>query len=99
MCFELKGPIALKVLTASGWNPPPGTRKLHGDLMYLYVVTLEDKRYHITSSTRGFYVNQSTEEEFNPKPANPKLVYHSLIDLLNQISATFKRNFTLIQRK
>jgi protein TIF31 len=87
------------VLTASGWNPPPGTRKLHGDLMYLYVVTLEDKRYHITSSTRGFYVNQSNEEEFNPKPANPKVVYHSLIDLLNQISPTFKRNFSLIQRK
>lgn len=67
--------------------------------MYLYVVTLEDKRYHITSSTRGFYVNQSNEEEFNPKPANPKVVYHSLIDLLNQISPTFKRNFSLIQRK
>ncbi len=87
------------MLTASGWNPPPGTRKLHGDLMYLYVVTLEDKRYHITSSTRGFYVNQSNEEEFNPKPATPKVVYHSLIDLLNQISPTFKRNFSLIQRK
>ena len=67
--------------------------------MYLYVITLEDKRYHITSSTRGFYVNESTEEEFNPKPANPKVVHHSLIDLLNQISPTFKRNFALIQRK
>lgn len=67
--------------------------------MYLYVITLEDKRYHITSSTRGFFVNESTEEEFNPKPANPKVVYHSLIDLLNQISPTFKRNFALIQRK
>ena len=67
--------------------------------MYLYVVTLEDKRYHITSSTRGFFINQSTEEEFNPKPANPKLVYHSLIELLNQISPTFKRNFANIQKK
>ncbi|CAG2106044.1 unnamed protein product [Medioppia subpectinata] len=96
---EQKGPIALKVMTSSGWNPPPGTRKLHGDLMYLYVITIEDKRYHITSSTRGFFVNESTEEEFNPKPANPKVVYHSLIDLLNQISPTFKRNFSSIQRK
>ena len=49
----------LKVLTYSGWNPPPGHRKLHGDLIYLYVVTLEDKRYHITASSRGFYINQS----------------------------------------
>ena len=31
---------------------------LSGDLLYLYVVTLEDKRYHITASTRGFYLNQ-----------------------------------------
>lgn len=91
--------MALKVLTASGWNPPPGTRKLHGDLMYLYVVTCEDKQFHITSSTRGFYVNESTDEEFNPKPAFPKVVYHSLIDLLNQISPIFKRNFALIQKK
>lgn len=94
-----QGPQALKVLTASGWNPPPGTRKLHGDLMYLYVVTLEDKRFHLTASTRGFYVNMSSEEEFNPRAANPKLVYHSLIDLLGQISPMFKRNFAIIQKK
>ncbi|RWS13928.1 hypothetical protein B4U79_14102 [Dinothrombium tinctorium] len=96
---EHKNLTALKVLTMSGWNPPPGTRKLHGDLMYLYVITLEDKRFHITASTRGFYVNQSTEEEFNPKPASPKLVYHSLVDLLSQLSSSFKRNFSLIQKK
>lgn len=90
---------ALKVLTISGWNPPPGTRKLRGDLMYLYVVTMEDKRFHITASSLGFFVNQSTEEEFNPKPASPKHVYHSLPDLLGQISPIFKRNFSVIQKK
>ncbi|XP_054711903.1 clustered mitochondria protein homolog [Uloborus diversus] len=90
---------ALKVLTISGWNPPPGLRKLRGDLLYLYVVTMEDKRLHITASTRGFYINQTTDEEFNPKPANPKLVYHSLVDLLGQVSPTFKRNFSIIQKK
>ena len=67
--------------------------------MYLFVVTLEDKRFHITASTRGFYVNLSTEEDFNPKPIGPKVVYHSLIDLLNQMSPLFKRNFALIQKK
>ncbi|CAN8015169.1 unnamed protein product [Ixodes persulcatus] len=96
---EQKNYQALKVLTTSGWNPPPGPRKLHGDLMYLYVVTLEDKRYHITASTRGFYVNESTEEEFNPRPSSPKHVFHSLVDLLGQVSASFKRNFALIQKK
>lgn len=76
-----------------------GYRKLHGDLIYLYAVTLEEKRLHITACTRGFYINQSTDEEFNPKPANPNHLSHSLIELLSQVSPSFKRNFTLLQRK
>ncbi|CAB0018212.1 unnamed protein product [Nesidiocoris tenuis] len=88
-----------QVLTTSGWNPPPGYRKLHGDLMYLYVVTIEDKHYHITGCTRGFFLNQSTEEEFNPKPAVPSHLCHSLIELLNQLSPAFKRNFGILQKK
>ncbi|CAM1301374.1 CLUH (predicted), partial [Pycnogonum litorale] len=96
---EQKGPQALKVLTTNGWNPPPAQRKMKGDLLYLYVVTLEDKRFHITACTRGFYVNQSTEEEFNPRAINPKQVCHSLVDLLGQLSPSFKRNFVTMQRK
>lgn len=42
----------------SSWNPPPGNRKMHGDLIYLNVLTIEDKELNITSSTRGFYLNQ-----------------------------------------
>ena len=96
---EQKGPCALKVLTLSGWNPPPGIRKLRGDLTYLYVATLEEKRFHITASTRGFYVNCSTDDEFDPRPADPRSVFHSLIDLLNSISPSFKKNFALILKK
>jgi len=55
---EQKGPQTVKVLTTSGWNPPPGYRKMHGDLMYLYLVSLEEKHYHITACARGFFVNQ-----------------------------------------
>jgi len=89
----------LKVLTPSGWNPPPGYRKLHGDLLYLQVITAEEKHYHITASTRGFFVNHCTEEEFNPKAASPSYLSHSLIELLNQISPMFKRNFALLQKR
>lgn len=96
---DLKGPQCLKVLTYTGWNPPPGNRRMHGDLLYLYVLTLEDKKYHITASTRGFYVNQSTEDEFNPKAAQQKFLSHSLVDLLNQISPSFKRNFSILLKK
>ncbi|XP_021934846.1 clustered mitochondria protein homolog [Zootermopsis nevadensis] len=96
---EQKGPQTVKVLTTSGWNPPPGFRKMHGDLMYLYLVTLEEKHYHITACARGFFVNQSSEEYFNPKPATPSHLCHALIELLNQISPAFKRNFSILQKK
>ncbi|KAL8614005.1 hypothetical protein ACOMHN_023240 [Nucella lapillus] len=96
---DSKGPQCLKVLTYSGWNPPPGNRRMHGDLLYLYVVTLEDKRYHITASTRGFYLNQSTEDLFNPRAAQPRYLSHSLIELLNQISPSFKRTFSLLLKR
>uniref|UniRef100_A0A4W6DN04 Clustered mitochondria protein homolog n=1 Tax=Lates calcarifer TaxID=8187 RepID=A0A4W6DN04_LATCA len=83
----------LKVLTMSGWNPPPGNRKMHGDLMYLYIVTVEERHVSVTASTRGFYLNQSTTYTFNPKPANPSFLSHSLVELLSQISPAFKKNF------
>ncbi|KAH8259130.1 hypothetical protein KR038_004015 [Drosophila bunnanda] len=94
-----KGPQALKVLTTSAWNPPPGPRKLHGDLMYLYVVTMEDKRFHISACSKGFYINQSTDDTFNPKPENPSHLSHSLIDLLSHISPSFRRAFQTIQKR
>ncbi|XP_066588334.1 clustered mitochondria protein homolog [Prorops nasuta] len=96
---EQRCPPCLKVLTTSGWNPPPGYRKLHGDLMYLHVVTLEDKQYYLTACARGFFVNQSTKEVFNPKPATPSHLCHSLIELLNQLSPSFKRGFAAMQKR
>ncbi|XP_056139032.1 clustered mitochondria protein homolog [Lampris incognitus] len=89
----------LKVLTMSGWNPPPGNRKMHGDLMYLYMVTVEERHVSVTASTRGFYLNQSTTYTFNPKPANPSFLSHSLVELLSQISPAFKKNFTALQKR
>ncbi|KAM3965120.1 LOW QUALITY PROTEIN: clustered mitochondria protein homolog [Aphomia sociella] len=96
---ENKAPQCLKVLTTSGWNPPPGPRKMCGDLLYLHVITLEDRHFHITACPRGFYLNQSTEEVFNPRPSNPALLCHSLIELLSIVSPAFKRNFALVQKR
>ncbi|KAK5858736.1 hypothetical protein PBY51_002854 [Eleginops maclovinus] len=89
----------LRVLTMSSWNPPPGNRKMHGDLMYLNVMTMEDKELNITSSTRGFYLNQSTAFNFNPKPAVPKILCHSLVELLSQVSPAFRKTFSALQKK
>uniref|UniRef100_A0A8D8TJC4 Clustered mitochondria protein homolog n=1 Tax=Cacopsylla melanoneura TaxID=428564 RepID=A0A8D8TJC4_9HEMI len=45
-------------------------------------------------------VFRSSGEEFNPRPAYPSHLNHSLIDLLSQVSSSFKRNFsTLIKRR
>ncbi|CAL8280497.1 unnamed protein product [Arctogadus glacialis] len=89
----------LRVLTVNSWNPPPGNRKMHGDLMYLNVVTVEGRDLNITASTRGFYLNQSTAFTFNPKPALPKTLSHSLVELLSQVSPVFRRTFSTLQRK
>ena len=94
-----KQPACLKQLTFSGWNPPPGKRKMKGDLMYLHVITVEDKRYHLTASLKGFFVNQSTDDAFNPKQDTAHKMQHSLVDLFNTLSNTFKKNFLAIQKK
>uniref|UniRef100_A0A8B9H9U4 Clustered mitochondria protein homolog n=1 Tax=Astyanax mexicanus TaxID=7994 RepID=A0A8B9H9U4_ASTMX len=90
----------LKVLTMSGWNPPPGNRKMHGDLMYLFIVTVEERHVSITASTLFLNIKiMSTTYTFNPKPANPSFLSHSLVELLSQISPAFKKNFTALQKK
>ncbi|CAH2295223.1 clustered mitochondria homolog [Pelobates cultripes] len=96
---DSKPPQCLKSLMMSGWNPPPGNRKMHGDLMYLSVITMEDHHINITASNRGFYINQSTAEVFNPKPASPSHLCHSIVELLNQVSPAFKKNFATLQKK
>ncbi|KAJ1914549.1 Intracellular distribution of mitochondria [Mycoemilia scoparia] len=63
-----KLPKCLKQLVLSGWNPVPRYRQLRGDLLYLLVTTLEGESYHITASTKGFFVNQSSLTRFNPSP-------------------------------
>ena len=60
---ECKGPVCLRAMALSGWNPPPGNRRLQGDLIYLVVVTAEDKKFHITSSTRGEAEREVAEVE------------------------------------
>nr|VZH94976.1 unnamed protein product [Spirometra erinaceieuropaei] len=90
----------LRQLNYSNWNPPPPPRRLAGDLVYLVVHTLEDKRCHITACSRGFFVNQTTDDVFNPKPVQNAYVAHSLIDLLKQLSPAFKKSFeNLLKRR
>lgn len=76
----------LKVLTMSGWNPPPGNRKMHGDLMYLYIVTVEERHVSVTASTRGFYLNQLVNDSI--------LLLQSLVRTVN--TSIKKKNMVAI---
>ncbi|KAL6728113.1 hypothetical protein Aduo_009918 [Ancylostoma duodenale] len=95
-----KGKLAIRNLGISPFNPPPGHRKMKGDVLYLFVDTVEKRRLHITCCTKGFFVNSSTDEVFNPAPSNQnKAICHSLVDLLNVVSPGFKKAYPTIMKK
>eukprot|EP01117_Protostelium_nocturnum_P013348 TRINITY_DN4974_c0_g1_i2.p1 TRINITY_DN4974_c0_g1~~TRINITY_DN4974_c0_g1_i2.p1 ORF type:complete len:1454 (+),score=476.66 TRINITY_DN4974_c0_g1_i2:138-4499(+) len=85
----------LKNLFFSGWNPPPGNRRLQGDLFYLEIELLEDKKpIFVTACPDGFFVNESNSSTFNPNPSSKWQPSHNLADLLRQVSLGFKENFS-----
>ncbi|XP_043691456.1 clustered mitochondria protein isoform X2 [Telopea speciosissima] len=84
----------------SSFNPPPSYRRLLGDLIYLDVVTLEGQKVCITGTTRTFYVNSSTGNTLDPRPAKTSSEATTLIGLLQKISSKFKKAFReLLERK
>uniref|UniRef100_A0A158R5N9 Clustered mitochondria protein homolog n=1 Tax=Syphacia muris TaxID=451379 RepID=A0A158R5N9_9BILA len=93
-------PYAVKSIAISPYNPPPGPRKMKGDVLYLTVDTREGRRYHITCCTRGFYVNATTDTQFRPTiSSSHRAIHHSLIDLLSSISPIFKKAISVIIKK
>ncbi|XP_034072275.1 clustered mitochondria protein homolog isoform X1 [Gymnodraco acuticeps] len=92
-------PSYLKDLSLSCWNPIPGHRKLQGDFLYITVVTMEGRRCDITSCPKGFFINRSTEELFDPRPSQSSPVCHCLTDLLCQISTAFKQALTTLKNR
>eukprot|EP01095_Lingulamoeba_sp_RSL-Kostka_P002398 TRINITY_DN1324_c0_g1_i1.p1 TRINITY_DN1324_c0_g1~~TRINITY_DN1324_c0_g1_i1.p1 ORF type:complete len:1254 (+),score=435.05 TRINITY_DN1324_c0_g1_i1:33-3794(+) len=85
--------FALSKLTYSGWNPPLGSRLLQGDLFYIEALTLENKTFHITASTNGFFVNKSTYEHFNPDKDPSYHEHHTLVELFLEISPSFEQKY------
>lgn len=76
----------MKSMIFSGYNPPSSSRQLVGDLFYLDIVLL-DGIYHITCNNKGFYVNNSSNDSFDPKP-KPKMAYFSHDLFLTMCSAS-----------
>jgi hypothetical protein len=70
--LKTKNLQCLKQPTFSGFNPPSDQCKMKGDFMYIhntYIITSEDKRFHFTSYTKGFFFNQSTDESIQNQTA------------------------------
>ncbi|XP_038145965.1 clustered mitochondria protein homolog [Cyprinodon tularosa] len=96
---QTEAPSYLKDLSLSCWHPPPGHRKLQGDFMYITVATIEGRHCDITSCPKGFFLNRSTEDLFDPRPAQSSPICHCLTDLLCHLSPTFKQAFTTLKNR
>eukprot|EP00599_Poterioochromonas_sp_BG-1_P000544 CAMPEP_0173137880 /NCGR_PEP_ID=MMETSP1105-20130129/3356_1 /TAXON_ID=2985 /ORGANISM="Ochromonas sp., Strain BG-1" /LENGTH=1420 /DNA_ID=CAMNT_0014050365 /DNA_START=191 /DNA_END=4453 /DNA_ORIENTATION=- len=80
----------VKSVFVSGWNPPPSNRRIQGDLMYLEVVLASEGTVYITATARGFYVNRSNRNNFDPRPANTSHYNHNLFNTLLSYSSNLK---------
>ena len=90
----------VKALSLSQWNPPPHHLRITGHLLYIRLTTIEDDIFHITSHVQGFYVNKSSDDNFDPFPKlNPSKLStaHSLLALISNISTLFDNLLKNIQ--
>lgn len=93
-------PACVKSLALSVWHPPPHHLRLRGDLMYISVLTLEGDLMHISATTKGFYINRSSNTHFDSaQRANGKAhKNHSLFHLLSSASPAFNEAFKKLQK-
>ncbi|KAG5812409.1 hypothetical protein H9Q74_004875 [Fusarium xylarioides] len=92
-------PKTVKQISLSSWNPPPPHLRQRGHLLYLVVSTNEGEQYQITSHVSGFFVNKSSNAKFDPfpRPAPKGQSAHSLLSLIELVSASFADSFTKLQ--
>ncbi|PCD30999.1 hypothetical protein AU210_010665 [Fusarium oxysporum f. sp. radicis-cucumerinum] len=92
-------PKTVKQISLSSWNPPPPHLRQRGHLLYLVVSTNEGEQYQITSHVSGFFVNKSSNAKFDPfpRPAPKGQSAHSLLSLIELVSASFAESFTKLQ--
>mmetsp|Transcript_6069 Transcript_6069/g.14642 ORF Transcript_6069/g.14642 Transcript_6069/m.14642 type:complete len:1331 (-) Transcript_6069:353-4345(-) len=94
-----KVPEVVRNINFSAWNPPPGNRRLRGDILYLEVATLEKNTLHVTCSVNGFFLNRSTRDRFDPFPAATAYTSHTLVELLKKASHSFSSKFSRLMTR
>mmetsp|Transcript_2830 Transcript_2830/g.8459 ORF Transcript_2830/g.8459 Transcript_2830/m.8459 type:complete len:1154 (-) Transcript_2830:1358-4819(-) len=82
---------AVRDVSMSAWNPPPGPRSLKGDLSYIRVEAFNGTVGHFVAHSRGFYLSRTTDDEFNPseKGDNP-CRSHTLSGAIGLFCETFR---------
>jgi len=80
----------VREISLAKWNPPPSQRRVRGDILYIEIVTAENKVLQITGWTKGFFVNSSDSSHYNPAPSSPS--YPTLVGLLSEVSPQFRKN-------
>ena len=93
-------PVCVDTLSLSHWNPPPHHLRTRGHLLYLRLKTIDGDVFHITSHVRGFYVNNSTDDRFDPLPrsnSSKSSMVHSLLTLISHLSPSFDGLFDKMQ--
>ena len=94
---DSKNILCFESISFSGWNPPPRCRELVGDLAYIQVNAAESNAvFHVTATFDGFYVNASRHQVFNPEPSRNPFHSRTMVELLQKISPSFKKNFSLL---
>ena len=84
----------VKGVSLSGWNPPPGCRRVQGDLFYVEVVTAAEGAFHVTATFGGFFVSKMTRSNFDPSPAARSNFSHELhLTILGQ-SSSYRQSWT-----
>lgn len=96
---SLKLPTVVQSIVFSGYNPPPGPRKLAGDLLYLEVAVADGAVFHVTAHVDGFFVNRSTTAAFDPLPGAGSTPSHLLVDVLSAASDAFKSAYAALLAK
>lgn len=88
----------IRALGISPWSPPPHSRRMRGDLVYLTLTTLEGESFQITAAASGFWVSKSTASTFDPSPKSTSAIkglrstpYHSLFELACALSPSFAK--------
>lgn len=77
----------IRSIAYSGWNPPPPSRKLQGDICYIDIDTTNGL-FSLTAIASGFFLNRSVHKtSFDPRPANGNCYFsHELINVILALS-------------